>query len=99
MQVIDAAITFQVTRGTGPVQLRRLVQFDAPVSSAVAILTGFRASYVSDDHHLGNLDIRLDTDREDDRLVAIMVTFGLRDWSGSWDDRYDGRVEFTVIGV
>jgi hypothetical protein len=27
----------------------------------------------------------------------VNVTFGLRDWSGNWDDQYDGQILFSVI--
>ena len=30
--------------------------------------------------------------------VVVSATFGLRDWSGDWDDKYDGQVFFTVVG-
>ena len=30
--------------------------------------------------------------------VTVNVTYGLLDWSGDWDDQYDGRVFFSVIG-
>jgi hypothetical protein len=30
--------------------------------------------------------------------VTIQVTYGLRDWSGNWDDQYDGTINFAVIG-
>jgi hypothetical protein len=99
MQVVDTAMTFQLTRGSGPVQLNRFVQFESPVSAAVAMLTGFTASfYPRTDHHLGELDVRLQTRIESDGDVTITVTFGLRDRSGNWDDFYDGRIEFAVIG-
>jgi hypothetical protein len=29
--------------------------------------------------------------------VTVTATFGVRDWSGSWDDNYEGTVYFAVI--
>ena len=28
--------------------------------------------------------------------VTVNVTYGLRDWSGNWDDDYSGDIEFAV---
>ena len=29
--------------------------------------------------------------------VTVDGTFGLRDWSGNWDDAYDGNIDFVVV--
>ena len=29
--------------------------------------------------------------------VTVDVTYGVRDWSGNWDDDYTGDIEFAVI--
>lgn len=29
--------------------------------------------------------------------VNVDAVFGLRDWSGDWDDRYEGEILVTVI--
>ena len=64
---------------------------------AIAGLTAYSVGFAGDDHHLGNLDIR--TDIQTDRNVAIVTAIpGLRDWSGSWDDDYEGQIFFAVIG-
>jgi hypothetical protein len=26
------------------------------------------------------------------------VQYGLRDWSGNWDDKYEGDIHFAVLG-
>ena len=61
-------------------------------------MTGFNASFSPSDgdHHLGNLDVRLTTVPAGNS-VTVNATFGLRDWSGNWDDRYEGSVFFSVI--
>ncbi len=50
------------------------------------------------DHHLGQLDIQVSVGALNGAAVNVNVSFGLRDWSGNWDDQYDGQVFFTVIG-
>jgi hypothetical protein len=49
-----------------------------------------------DDHHLGQLQVKLDT-TVNDNTVTVNGTFGLRDWSGNWDDEYDGNIDFVVV--
>jgi hypothetical protein len=29
--------------------------------------------------------------------VRVRVIYGLRDWSGDWDDDFEGRISFAVI--
>lgn len=100
MQISNSSLTFGRFEGSGPRQATRDVTFANPITSATSFLTGFNASFSPSDgdHHLGNLDVRLETDRLDDRNVRVTVTFGLRDWSGNWDDQYEGSVFFTVVG-
>jgi hypothetical protein len=99
MQFINDSVSFGPLSGSGPQTTSTTVSFPAPVSQAAAILTGFTAEYSGgDDHHLGQLDVKLHVDAINGSDVAIGVQLGLRDWSGTWDDRYDGQVFFTVIG-
>jgi hypothetical protein len=64
---------------------------------AVAGLTGYFAEYSGqNDHHLGQLTVQLDTSINDN-TVTVTGTFGLRDWSGNWDDPYDGNIECVVL--
>jgi hypothetical protein len=30
-------------------------------------------------------------------IIEVRATFGLRDWSGEWDDKYEGVVRFAVV--
>ena len=80
--------------------MTRDVTMDAPVAGATAVLTGFNVQFSSNDgdHHLGNLDVRLSAALLNSTNVRVTATFGLRDWSGSWDDRYEGQIFFAVVG-
>lgn len=60
--------------------------------------TGITTSANDGDHHLGKLDVRLDASLLDSSNVRVTATFGLRDRSRSWDDRYEGQVFFSVVG-
>jgi hypothetical protein len=42
------------------------------------------------------LEIKLDTSIND-ITVTVNGRFGLRDWSGDWDDEYDGSIDFVVL--
>jgi hypothetical protein len=102
MQIRKDSISFNSMDGSGPRSDTKDVIFTNPVTQAEAILTGFNAAFSpsDDDHHLGNLEIRLraEIDTLAPTRVVVTAVFGLRDWSGEWDDRYEGTVNFAVIG-
>jgi hypothetical protein len=98
MQIIKDFIAFGTWSGSGPRILTKDVNFASPVTKASAAMTGFVTEFSGgDDHHLGKLDIFLDTSMLGGNSVRVTARFGLRDWSGNWDDKYDGRVDFAVI--
>jgi hypothetical protein len=98
MEILKDMITFGPFEGSGPRTSTKDVTFPAPVTKASAVLTGFIAEFSGgDDHHLGKLDVFLDTTRLGGNVVRVTARFGLRDWSGNWDDKYDGQVYFAVI--
>ena len=99
MQIRTGSITFGRFEGSGPRSSFQDVTFSGPLSQATAILTGLSASFSPSDgdHHLGNLDVRLNSTLNS-ATVRVTATFGLRDWSGDWDDQYEGQVFFAVVG-
>ena len=101
MQLQQGSVDFSPHSGSGPQVTTTSVTFGAPVSQAQAILTGFLVEFSGgDDHNLGQLDVQVAVPAGgiSGATVTINVTYGLRDWSGNWDDQYDGTVRFTVIG-
>ena len=99
MVISGGSIPFAETRGSGPQQASTDVAMPAAVTTATALLTGMNVSYSNnDDHHLGNLTIQLDAAITAPTTVRVTATYGLRDWSGTWDDAYEGEVFFTVVG-
>ena len=100
MQIQSSSITFGRFDGSGPRQATADVTFSAAVSAATSILTGFNVSFTPSDgdHHLGNLDVRLSTSLLNPTTARVTATFGLRDWSGDWDDQYEGQVFFAAVG-
>lgn len=100
MEISNSNITFGRFEGSGPRTNTADVTMASAVTSASAILTGFNVQFSSNDgdHHLGNLDVRLATSILSGTSVRVTATFGLRDWSNSWDDRYEGQIFFAVVG-
>ena len=101
MQIANGQINFSPVSGSGPQASNATVTMGAVVTSATAILTGFSVEYSNgDDHHLGILDVQVAVPPGGitGNTVTVNVTYGLRDWSGDWDDQYDGTILFTVIG-
>lgn len=100
MQVRTTEFSFNRHSGSGPREDRREVIFSGPVTQATAILTGFDVAFTPrEDHHLGNLEVRLNAtiDPLAPQRVNVDAVFGLRDWSGEWDDRYEGDIQVTVV--
>jgi len=100
MQIQNSSLPFGATSGFGPQVGSTTVTFASPVTQAAAILTGFVVEYSGgDDHHLGQLDVQVAVPPGgiSGSVVSVQVTYGLRDWSGDWDDNYDGQVFFAVV--
>jgi hypothetical protein len=101
MEVRTGSISFNRHRNDGPRSDRAEVIFPAPVTQAAAMLRGFDVGFSPrGDHHLGNLEVRLEAtiDPLAPQRVTVEAVFGLRDWSGDWDDTYEGEIFFTVVG-
>jgi hypothetical protein len=98
MEIRPDSLDFsQALRGDGPRQASKTFVFARNVTSATTGLTGYLAEFSGhDDHHLGRLEIRLDTSITGN-TVTVDGFFGLRDWSGNWDDPYDGSIDLVVV--
>jgi hypothetical protein len=102
MQIVHDEIPFNSIEGFGPRELEKEVFLPSPASQVIAMLTGFNAAFSpsDNDHHLGNLEIRVNAEfigPAPTTIVKVIATFGLRDWSEEWDDKYEGTVRFAVI--
>jgi hypothetical protein len=98
MEIRSDSLDFSMPlRGSGPRVATKTLVFPRAVISAVAGLAGYMTEFSGgDDHHVGKIEVRLDTEIGGD-AVTVTGRFGLRDWSGDWDDNYDGLIGFTVI--
>ena len=100
MQTQTGSVSFGSISGFGPQVTSTAVTFGSPVTQAAAILTGFIVEFSGgDDHHLGQLDVQVAVPGGGiaGSVVTVQVTYGLRDWSDNWDDRYDGQIFFAVV--
>jgi hypothetical protein len=96
MDVRLGSLFFPALRGNGPRTATQAVIFPRQVERAVAGLMGYSVGFSGDDHHLGLLDLELSTS-VNSNVAQVTGTFGLRDWSGNWDDDYQGTVQFAVL--
>ena len=101
MQIVNSSVAFGPFSNAGPQQQTATIDMGASVSQATAFLSGFDVEFSNgDDHDFGLLDVQVHVPAGgvSGSAVQVQVTYGLRDWSGDWDDQYDGRIFFTVIG-
>ena len=84
-------------RGSGPRTATQAIVFPRAVNQAAVGLIGYSAAFGdNDDHNIGKLQIQVEGTITSN-VVNVTATLGLRDWSGDWDDDYQGTVEFTVL--
>lgn len=100
MLIDNGTARFNADSGSGPRTEREEVIFASPVSQATAIVRGFDVAFSPPkDHHFGQLEVRVDAtiDSLAPERVWVDVTYGLRDWSDEWNDKYEGEIHFTVV--
>ena len=61
MEVRETTLTFSVARGSGPMVANRTIVFARPVDKAVAAVRGYQVGFAGEDHHVGLLEVALDT--------------------------------------
>jgi len=100
MEVVHGSVGFAPFSGSGPRSAASDVAFAQPVNLVAGLLTGVDVQFSASDgdHHLSYLEVRLNTARLDAQRARVTASFGLRDASGWWDDRYEGTVSFSVVG-
>src|SRR5258707_1316466 len=84
--------------GSGPrVATAQPIIFSRNVNTAAVGITGYKVGYVQGhDRPMGSIEIRVESITTAN-VVTVTATLGLRDWSGNWDDAYQGTIEFAVI--
>lgn len=100
MDVRSSSFHFPSTEGDGPQPANAQFAFPRAVRQVAVGITGYTANFEErEDHHLGRLIVELNAsvNGDDPTKVDVSGSFGLRDWSGNWDDPYGGLVEYTVF--
>lgn len=95
MQIRETSLSFPVTRGSGPREASATLVFPRQVTKAIAALRGYQVGFVGEDHHVGLLQVDLNTE-VNANVVVVRGRLGCRDWSGNWDDEYNGSI---LVGV
>jgi len=96
MQVRETTLLFPFVRGSGPQISNETIIFPREVSRAVAAIRGYQVGFSGDDHHVGLLEVALDTSFNQNS-VTIAGRLGCRDWSGNWDDDYGGSIQVSIL--
>lgn len=82
-------------------ELQQRFSFSKPVAKAGAVLRGYNVRFVDGDHHFGQLTVQLRSEivnhSPDGPEVVVYAVLGLRDFSGSWDDRFSGTIDMCLF--
>jgi hypothetical protein len=78
-------------------ELSRTLEFDSPVTTALATVSGFEIGFLAADHELGRMTVTAQVTLVSAQRVTVAVRFGLRDNSGNFDDSYSGWVDVGIV--
>lgn len=97
MEIAKRTVWFEPLSGSGPRTQNTTVVFPRNVISATAAVAGYSAGFRHpSDRPFGQFEINTET-TTDANTVGVTITFGLRDWSGDWDDQYTAAIEIIVL--
>ena len=89
-----------------PLKAEVPIKFDEDVSKAYVFLRGWEIHFMNnEDHQIAQALVTVDLENEniDGHDAKVIVTMGMRDKKsmthGIFDDKYEGTVYFTVIGI
>lgn len=96
MEIRTGSVLFPSLRGSGPRTASQTLVFPRTVVQAAVGLAGYSAGFSGSDHHVGLFSVVADH-LVNANTVTVTVRLGVRDWSGDWDDSYEGTVRFSVL--
>ncbi len=91
--------SFNYSSGKGPTRSsNKSHTFPREVQNVAVGLIGYSTAFNGDDHEFGRMIIELDAeiDGSDNKKVNVTGRFGLRDWSGEFDDKYSGNIQYII---
>lgn len=100
MEIRTTSLLFPETSGSGPATAQAELTFPRDVVRVAAGITGYSVLYEDEsDHHLGRLEVEINSRVDPDDATKVKVTgaFGLRDWSNEFDDPYSGVIDVAVL--
>jgi hypothetical protein len=98
-QILGGTLNFPSRSGSGPSSINESIRFASNVEETASMLTGFHARFTTEDHHLLQLEVDLRAQLPSANQLQVTGTYGLRDSSGHWDDRYDGLINYIGLGT
>jgi hypothetical protein len=92
--------SFQNPVASGLVVFEQPVSFAQSVRNAVAVITGWDVEFSNgDDHHFGRQIVAASVvGATEGTQLQVCIAYGLRDFSGDWDDKFEGNIRFAVLG-
>lgn len=99
MEIRTSSFNFPRSEGDGNQSASQVVTFPREVVEVAVGIIGYSATYEGDDHHVGRLtvEVRASIDGSDATKVNVAGTFGLRDWSGEFDDPFSGNIQWALL--
>ncbi|MEX0290561.1 MAG: hypothetical protein AB3N14_15765 [Flavobacteriaceae bacterium] len=98
-ELLGGTLLFPSQDGAGPFTLSENIQYAERIEASASLLTGFKARYSTDDENLLELQVDLNSQMPSTNQMQISGAYGLRDNSGNWDNRYDGTIHYSGIGI
>jgi hypothetical protein len=107
MQIVKGKEFFFSSEGDSQFAVEDVPVGVTTLQAATAVIEGLDVQFANrDDHNLGRLLVRLDTDivGGGGNVVRVTAQFALRDWSGgdndtNGDDAIQGTIRYSIIAV
>src|SRR5262245_1703544 len=89
---------FDPSAGSGPREVIDTLFFPRPVREIITGFAGYSVSFPgsADGRPFGRLVVEVGKPEFTGKEAQVACRFGLRDWSGDWDDAYAGVIDYIV---
>jgi len=99
MEIRTSSFNFPPSKGEGFQSAEQTISFPRDVVEVGIGITGYAAEFQDEDHEFGRLtiEVRANINPDDATQVNVSGTFGLRDWSGEFDDYFLGNIQWALL--